>query len=274
MKKLAKGILITSIVAVLMFSVASSSTYATTPPKTEKNDTNSIINEFKAKTVNYKITWNANRGKIGTKKTISTTVKKGSKLNKFVTTPKRTGYTFKGWYTKKSGGKKITKNTVVKNKVTYYAKWTKGNSGNSNRVLSAEEKKFVGAWINNNYGISSVIMFSNSGTFAFSIIAPTSKYGSYGESRYYGDYSVKNGKIYFTNVIGALKTSNNPKPPFIFSKNDYTRVSGNNNAICKWCDEHSNCLIITDSSLMMIHEDTHFTKTGTGDYSWLKSSFF
>ena len=37
--------------------------------------------------------------------------------------PTRTGYTFKGWYTKKSGGTKIKTTTKVTKNVTYYAQW-------------------------------------------------------------------------------------------------------------------------------------------------------
>jgi len=37
--------------------------------------------------------------------------------------PVRTGYTFKGWYTKKSGGTKIKTTTKVTKNVTYYARW-------------------------------------------------------------------------------------------------------------------------------------------------------
>ncbi|MCL2115302.1 MAG: InlB B-repeat-containing protein [Methanobrevibacter sp.] len=75
----------------------------------------------KEKTAKFKITWNANGGKIGNKKTTVTTVKKGNKINKLATTPKRSGYTFKGWYTKKTGGKKISVNTKPSKSVTLYA---------------------------------------------------------------------------------------------------------------------------------------------------------
>ena len=39
-------------------------------------------------------------------------------------TPTREGYTFAGWWTKKSGGVKITTKTKVTKDVTYYAHWT------------------------------------------------------------------------------------------------------------------------------------------------------
>jgi len=38
-------------------------------------------------------------------------------------TPKRSGYTFLGWYTKKSGGTKIKSTRVIKANDTYYAHW-------------------------------------------------------------------------------------------------------------------------------------------------------
>ena len=37
----------------------------------------------------------------------------------------RTGCAFKGWYTKKSGGKKVTRKTKITKDVTFYARWQK-----------------------------------------------------------------------------------------------------------------------------------------------------
>ena len=107
-----------------MFSMATATAYAVNTP-TDKKNTCIVKIESKSKTVNYQITWNANGGKIGSKKTVATTVKKGSKINKIAATPKRSGYTFKGFYTKKSGGTKINKNTKPTKSVTYYAHWEK-----------------------------------------------------------------------------------------------------------------------------------------------------
>jgi len=72
-----------------------------------------------------KVVWNANGGKIGVAKTTTTTVTKGAKVGKLPKTPKKVGYAFKGWYTKKSGGTKITKATKVKKKVVFHAQWVK-----------------------------------------------------------------------------------------------------------------------------------------------------
>ena len=70
-----------------------------------------------------KVVFNANKGKVSKK------YKKVWAGNKYGSLPKakRSGYTFKGWYTKKSGGKKVTSKTKApdKAKVTLYAHWKK-----------------------------------------------------------------------------------------------------------------------------------------------------
>jgi uncharacterized repeat protein (TIGR02543 family) len=76
---------------------------------------------WKAKS--FTVKYNVNKGKA--LKTKSKTVKFGSSYGKLAT-PKRTGYTFDGWYTKKTGGVKITKGTKVDIAKTHtlYAHWT------------------------------------------------------------------------------------------------------------------------------------------------------
>ena len=71
----------------------------------------------------YKVTFNANGGSVSTS---SKTVKYGSTYGT-LPTPTRSGYDFKGWYTAKSGGTKITsssKVSITKN-TTLYAQWEK-----------------------------------------------------------------------------------------------------------------------------------------------------
>ena len=92
------------------------------------------------------VKWDGNGGKIGTAKTITTKVNNGAKITKLPTTPKKAGYVFSGWYTKKSGGIKITTATKVKKKATYYAQWKKqytlnfdANGGN----VSPKSKKLT-----------------------------------------------------------------------------------------------------------------------------------
>lgn len=64
--------------------------------------------------------WNVNSGKFDSKKI--STWKKGSKVD-VNSIPQRSGYEFKGWYTKKSGGTKITKIMTMKKSATLYAHW-------------------------------------------------------------------------------------------------------------------------------------------------------
>ena len=112
------------------------------PQKFPTNQDNIQIEAKYKKVSTNKIIFDGNGGKIGSKKTVSITVKKGSKLKKLATTPKRKGYTFQGWFTKKKGGKEITKNTKPGKSLTYFAQWKKA------RVLTSEEKKLVGKYSN------------------------------------------------------------------------------------------------------------------------------
>jgi len=104
-KKLISTILI-AIIAILMVTVALSSVQAVSSAK-------------------VKVKWDATGGKIGTAKTTTTTTTKNAKIGTLPKTPKKAGYAFKGWYTKKTGGTKVSKSTIIKKKVVYYAQWTK-----------------------------------------------------------------------------------------------------------------------------------------------------
>ncbi|MDR0875168.1 MAG: InlB B-repeat-containing protein [Clostridiales Family XIII bacterium] len=77
--------------------------------------------QWSAKSV--KVTHDANKGKNLSVKT--KTVTYDSKYGALATAT-RTGHTFNGWYTEKTGGTKVTKNTTVKNEKahTLYAQWT------------------------------------------------------------------------------------------------------------------------------------------------------
>lgn len=72
-------------------------------------------------TKKVKVTFNANGGTVVTK---SKTVAVNSKLGK-LPTPRRSGYTFTGWYTARSKGKKVSTSTRVTKKLTLYARWKK-----------------------------------------------------------------------------------------------------------------------------------------------------
>jgi len=70
-----------------------------------------------------KVTFNANGGTVKEKNRI---VNNKAKIGK-LPTPTRKGYIFQGWYTKKSGGTKITSKKVIKEKSTFYAHWVSKN---------------------------------------------------------------------------------------------------------------------------------------------------
>lgn len=76
----------------------------------------------------WKITWNANGGKIGSVKKMTNKVKQGAKIGKKIPVkPVKTGFKFMGWYTKKAGGVKVTKTTKPVKNTTYYARWKPAN---------------------------------------------------------------------------------------------------------------------------------------------------
>jgi uncharacterized repeat protein (TIGR02543 family) len=92
-----------------------------------------------------------------------------------------TGYTFKGWYTKALGGKKISTTTKATVKTTYYAQFK--------RTLSSTEKKLVGTWGVYSDG-STVHKFNADGTYIRYI------YSSYSSDwRYRGYWSIKNNVL-------------------------------------------------------------------------------
>lgn len=73
---------------------------------------------------NHTVKFHPNGGKVTpTSKTVTYGKKYGT-----LPTPKRTNYVFQGWYTKKSGGSKVTSSTSVKltKNQTLYARWKKG----------------------------------------------------------------------------------------------------------------------------------------------------
>lgn len=81
-------------------------------------------------TPNYQVTFYANGGYIGSKSTKSISnagYMYGAGIGKLPGV-KRKGYAFLGWYTQKSGGKKISGSTAVTADAAYYARWAKINS--------------------------------------------------------------------------------------------------------------------------------------------------
>ncbi|MDR0817343.1 MAG: InlB B-repeat-containing protein, partial [Clostridiales Family XIII bacterium] len=76
------------------------------------------------RTVSFKITANAKVkfDSLGGSAVKTKSVKAKTKVGT-LKVPKRTGYTFSGWYTKASGGSKIKTSTKIKDNVTFYAHW-------------------------------------------------------------------------------------------------------------------------------------------------------
>ncbi|MDR2966849.1 MAG: InlB B-repeat-containing protein [Methanobacteriaceae archaeon] len=202
--------------SVLVFSMITVTAVTVSEQQTNTNHDDIQIEVKYKKVSTNKIIFNGNGGKIGTKNTVSININKGSKIKKFPTTPKRTSYTFKGWYTKKSGGAKISVNTKPTKSATVYAQWKK--KGNS-RILNAEEKKLVGLWEARGFSSVHLIGFNKDGTFV------CSKNGSTSSTRYvlqiYGNYQAKNGKIYLTNAKGAYKDTYSSSEVLYIKKSDY-----------------------------------------------------
>ena len=147
-----------------------------------------------------KVTWNANGGKIGKANIKLTTVKKNAKVGRLLKAPVRSGYEFKGWYTKKSGGKRITVATKVKNKVIFHAQWKK--------KASASDSKLIGQWTYTDVsgtGISYLnYFFYKNGTCKFfdSRLSGVMLEGKFVES---------NGKISITNFYRIYSAAQLPK---------------------------------------------------------------
>jgi len=207
-----KGLFAIMITAILLFSVVPAITFATNTDTTDNSNEKILV---KAKAATIKVTWNANGGKIGTKTTKITKIKKGSKINKLPATPKRVGYSFKGWYTKKTGGTKITTKTKPKKKVTYFAQWNKKTNSTTSRVLTDKEKNLVGYWSANEGSgsaydsISGGYMYPIGTGLAYSFHANGTFYHvtiiNSGVSRFMqiieGSWRESGGTIYLTNTI-------------------------------------------------------------------------
>ena len=190
MKNLTKRIFILILfVSIAMFSIATvtASEVSTTQTYTASDEGIQIEEKYKKVSKN-KIIFNANGGKIGSKNTVVKNINKGAKISKFPASPKRTGYNFKGWYSKKSGGTKISVSTKPAKRVTYYAQWTKKSNTNANI-----DSKLVGNW--QDYG-NHIFAFDKAGKFKYFYLSSGVPI-SWTE----GKYKTTNGKIFFTEIL-------------------------------------------------------------------------
>ena len=94
---------------------------------TISGNTVTVSNVTSDKTINltceritYTVTFDANGGSVSEG---SRQVTAGSTIGT-LPTPTRSDYTFKGWYTSKTGGTQISASTTINGTVTYYAQWT------------------------------------------------------------------------------------------------------------------------------------------------------
>jgi uncharacterized repeat protein (TIGR02543 family) len=100
----------------------------------------------------HKATFDANGGTVSGKARLTKSVRYGAALGK-LPVPVRTGYTFQGWYTAKSGGTKAAATTKATKDVTYYARWKasgyvvtfSANGGKLGKALSTSAVKAKGA---------------------------------------------------------------------------------------------------------------------------------
>lgn len=92
----------------------------------------------------YKVKLSGNKGKVSGKKTKTKTITSGKKYGK-LTSAKRSGYNFAGWFTKKSGGKYINKSAYVSNpsKHTLYAHWVKKSKYATKAQYNAVKKNMT-----------------------------------------------------------------------------------------------------------------------------------
>ncbi len=92
-----------------------------------KDNSLAFVSLGTAERTSFKITFNKNAKK-ATLKTMSKTLKTNSKYGT-LPTPSYSGYYFLGWYTKASGGSKVTASTVFRGKSnqTLYAHWAKAD---------------------------------------------------------------------------------------------------------------------------------------------------
>ncbi|MDR0883293.1 MAG: InlB B-repeat-containing protein [Oscillospiraceae bacterium] len=105
--------------------------------------------------------------------------------------PTRTGYTFKGWYTAKTGGTKIEKTTKITKAQTLYAQWT--------------AKKFTVTYSANGGKIGTATSAKKSVTYASKYVLPTApKRTGY---KFAGWYTAKTGgtKVTASTVVKLTK---------------------------------------------------------------------
>ena len=111
----------------------------------------------------YTITFNTNGGKTSA----STKTVRYEETYSTLPVPIREGYTFLGWYTEKTGGNKVTKDTIVKitSAQTLYARWVLTTPTVNVANLPIPGKAMWVAWQKNGAATGFVLQYSESKSF-------------------------------------------------------------------------------------------------------------
>lgn len=128
------------------YTAPTGGTKITAKSKVTITENTTLYAQWKAEPI--KLVLNGNGGKIGKAKTKTMTVAYDEVYGK-LPSPKRKGYKFKGWYTKKSGGKKVTEKSycMETGKHTLYARWTKVKTAKASiKKLTPKTKALVVQW--------------------------------------------------------------------------------------------------------------------------------
>ena len=199
--------------------------------KTTLTDAQGVTEKKYKKAKTYTLTFNANGGKV------KTNSKKLSYNKKLGTLPKPThsAYTFQGWYTSKSGGKKVSANTKMPAKnMVVYAHWKKkgGNTAAANKIIGnwrlfKSELVMRGSPLQSEYVTATYYQnFDANGNFKYLKTSPTYVAGTSAQT-ITGKYTTSNGIIYlsnlvYTNLAGSTKTNlKNQQCKYSTGKDEY-----------------------------------------------------
>lgn len=134
--------------------------------------------EQKPDEISYIVTFNTNGGSA----VASQTVKEGETVKR-PSNPKRSGYTFKGWYTSLNGSKTFNFNTKITKSITIYAQWNRNSSsggggssgGNGGGTTPAQNDPEYRVTFNSNYPLGGSKSENRSIKYSNNIVN-TSKY--------------------------------------------------------------------------------------------------
>lgn len=105
----------------------------------KRSPVSAVLSVTTKKISDFQVKLNANGGK---SEKSSIMVKNGNRYGS-LPAPKRSKYTFKGWYTSKTGGKKISASSLVslQNNQTLYARWSKVTTARVSSIKLSNPKK-------------------------------------------------------------------------------------------------------------------------------------